>query len=69
VKAKRKAVTDVPANLAAFDPAGWGSVLDWVVARRAHFAPLAVSDPGRWVEASAESHRVMAAVLRRGELV
>lgn len=66
---KRKAVTDVPANLAAFDPQQWDSVLDWAVTRRAHLAGLAVSDPGRWVELTAESHRVLAAVLRRGELV
>lgn len=65
---KRKAVQDVPTKLAAFEPSEWGSVLDWVVARRAHLTSLAVSDPGRWVEATAESHRVLAAVLRRGEL-
>lgn len=66
---KRKAVTDVPPKLAVFEPSDWGSVLDWVVARRAHLQSLAMSDPGRWVELTAESHRVLAAVLRRGELV
>lgn len=65
---KRKAVTDVPASLAVFDPQQWGSVLDWATARRQHMAPLSVSDAGRWVEAISESHRVVAAVLRRGEL-
>lgn len=40
---KRKAVTDVPANLAVFDPQQWDSVLDWVVARRAHLGPVAVN--------------------------
>lgn len=65
---KRKTATDVPAKLAKFDPADWGTVLDWASARREHLAPLARTHPSRWIEATAESHRVIAAVLRRGEL-
>lgn len=65
---KRKAATDVPARLAAFDPANWGTVLEWAAARREHLAPLARTHPARWIDYVAESHRVVAAVLRRGEL-
>lgn len=65
---KRKAATDLPAKLAKFDPADWGTVLEWAAERREHLAPLAGTHPSRWIESVAESHRVVAAVLRRGEL-
>lgn len=65
---KRKSAADVPAKLANFDPADWGTVLEWAGARRDYLAPLARTHPSRWIEAVAESHHVIAAVLRRGEL-
>ncbi|MDP9694454.1 UNVERIFIED_ORG: hypothetical protein J2X79_002013 [Arthrobacter globiformis] len=68
MKAKRKATVDVPARLAVFEPAEWGSVLEWAAARRRHLAAVAGSSPARWVELTAESHRVVSAVLLRGEL-
>jgi hypothetical protein len=65
---KRKTGTDVPQRLAVFDPTHWGTVLEWAGARREHLQPLTRTHPARWIEAVAESHRVVAAVLRRGEL-
>lgn len=65
---KRKTGTDMPQRLAVFDPTNWGTVLEWAGARREHLQPLARTHPARWIEAVAESHRVVAAVLRRGEL-
>ncbi|BCW70345.1 hypothetical protein NicSoilB8_13890 [Arthrobacter sp. NicSoilB8] len=65
---KRKAVTDVPARLAVFEPADWGTVFEWARARRTHFEPLRRTASARWMELTAESHRVISAVLLRGEL-
>ncbi|MDZ4091646.1 MAG: hypothetical protein U1D68_10630 [Arthrobacter sp.] len=65
---KRKTTTDMPERLAKFDPANWGTVLEWAAARRGHLAPLARTHPARWIDSVSESHRVVAAVLRRGEL-
>lgn len=65
---KRKAVTDIPPRLAVFEPADWGTVFEWARARRAHFEPLRRTASARWMELTAESHRVIGAVLLRGEL-
>lgn len=65
---KRKVAADIPPRLAVFDPADWGTVLEWAKARRAYLAPLARTHPARWLESVAESHRVITAVLLRGEL-
>lgn len=68
MKAKQKATVDLPARLAVFEPAEWGAVLEWAAARREHLAALSRTSPARWVELTAESHRVISAVLLRGEL-
>jgi hypothetical protein len=56
------------ARLAVFEPSEWGSVLDWAAARRKHLDSFVGTSPARWVELTAESHRVISAVLLRGEL-
>jgi hypothetical protein len=68
VRAKQKATVDLPARLAVFEPAEWQTVLEWAAVRRKHLAPIATTAPARWVELTAESHRVISAVLLRGEL-
>lgn len=65
---KRKAIGDIPPRLAVFEPAEWGTVFEWAEARRAHFRPLRRTASARWVELTAESHRIISAVLLRGEL-
>lgn len=65
---KRKAVVDVPPHLVVFEPSDWGTVFEWAAARRDHFRPLQRPAASRWVELTAESHRVISAVLLRGEL-
>lgn len=69
MRAKKKPVNDLPVRLASFDPAEWGSVLEWAQARREFFSRILVSDPARWLDGMEETHRVLGAVLRRGELV